>query len=304
MSEKELSNGIPPKGRSKPGPIILAHGVLGFNRVFFIRYFNGVVRQLREKGYEVYSTKVSRAGKIAKRASELKEAILAIPELYDRLKALEKGNTGADTGNGRIPGLNIIAHSMGGLDARYMITHLGMSTYVDSLTTISTPHTHDPVIDLIPSALGEELKIIDILKKLFIDMEAFGDLTTPSILEFNENTPNVQGVKYFSYGGAKDYIHRREFFHTSFQYLTENFGPNDGMVTVEGSKWGKYIKTVEADHLEQIGWGNFMNIPENLKVPEKLRKLSLKFIRRFNDGYFDHLSFYQEIADMLSRETV
>ena len=284
------------------GPIILAHGVLGFNRIFFIRYFNGVLNLLRESGFEAYSNKVSKAGSIAKRANELKETILSIPELSDRLKSLEKEKSGVDTGSRKVPGLNIIAHSMGGLDARYMITHLGMATYVDSLTTISTPHTSDPVIDLIPSALGEELKIIDIFKKLFIDMEAFGDLTTQSILEFNENTPNVPGVKYFSYAGAKDYIHRREFFHTSFMYLTENFGPNEGLVTVEGSKWGTYVRTINADHLEQIGWGNFMNIPENLKVPEKLRKLSLKFIRRFNDGYFDHLSFYLEMAEMLSRE--
>ena len=246
---------------------------------------------------------MSKAGSIAKRANELKETILGIPELSDRLKALENRNSGSNMGSSRVPGLNIIAHSMGGLDARYMISRLGMAPYVDSLTTISTPHTHDPVIDLIPSAFGEELKVIDILKKLFIDMEAFGDLTTTSIQEFNENTPDAPGVKYFSYAGAKKYIHRREFFHTSFQYLTENFGPNDGLVTVEGSKWGKYIRTIDADHLEQIGWGNFINIPENLKVPEKLRKLSLKFIRRFNDGYFDHLSFYVEIAEMLSKET-
>ncbi len=285
------------------GPIILAHGVLGFNRIFFIRYFNGVLSQLREKGYEAYSTKVSKAGSIAKRAGELKEAILNIPELSERLVVLEKGNGNTKIDGSIVPGLNIIAHSMGGLDARYMISRLGMDTYVDSLTTISTPHTFDPVIDLIPTAFGEELKIIDVLKKLFVDMEAFGDLTTKSIQEFNETTPDAPGVKYFSYAGAKKYIHRREFFHTSFMYLTENFGPNDGLVTVEGSKWGEYIRTIDADHLEQIGWGNFINIPENLKVPEKIRELSLKFIRRFNDGYFDHLSFYVEIAEMLSKET-
>lgn len=36
--------------------------------------------------------------------------------------------------------MNIIAHSKGGLDARYAVSKLGMDTYVASLTTMNTPH--------------------------------------------------------------------------------------------------------------------------------------------------------------------
>ena len=36
--------------------------------------------------------------------------------------------------------VNIIAHSLGGLDARQMLTHLGMGSRVASLTTVGTPH--------------------------------------------------------------------------------------------------------------------------------------------------------------------
>ena len=36
--------------------------------------------------------------------------------------------------------VNIIAHSKGGLDARYMISKLNMGEYVASLTMISSPH--------------------------------------------------------------------------------------------------------------------------------------------------------------------
>lgn len=35
--------------------------------------------------------------------------------------------------------VNIIAHSKGGLESRYAITHLGLSSCVASLTTINTP---------------------------------------------------------------------------------------------------------------------------------------------------------------------
>jgi len=36
--------------------------------------------------------------------------------------------------------VHLFAHSMGGLDARHMITHLGMANRVRTLTTIGTPH--------------------------------------------------------------------------------------------------------------------------------------------------------------------
>ena len=42
-----------------------------------------------------------------------------------------------ETGCGKV---NIIAHSKGGLDARYAISKLGMAPYVASLTTMNTPH--------------------------------------------------------------------------------------------------------------------------------------------------------------------
>lgn len=37
--------------------------------------------------------------------------------------------------------MNLIGHSMGGLDARYLITHLQPEAFtVKTLTTIATPH--------------------------------------------------------------------------------------------------------------------------------------------------------------------
>lgn len=48
--------------------------------------------------------------------------------------------------------VNIIAHSMGGLDARYMISALGGANRVASLTTISTPHTGSKVANFVLDA--------------------------------------------------------------------------------------------------------------------------------------------------------
>ena len=45
--------------------------------------------------------------------------------------------------------VNIIAHSKGGLEARYMISSLGMADYVASLTTVATPHHGSKTMDLL-----------------------------------------------------------------------------------------------------------------------------------------------------------
>ncbi|RKP08667.1 Alpha/Beta hydrolase protein, partial [Thamnocephalis sphaerospora] len=51
--------------------------------------------------------------------------------------------------------VNLIAHSMGGLDGRHLITHLRPETYrVRSLTTISTPHRGSPFMDWCRDHLG------------------------------------------------------------------------------------------------------------------------------------------------------
>ena len=45
-------------------------------------------------------------------------------------------------------GVNFLAHSMGGLDCRYLITHLRPVEYAPlSLTTVATPHRGSPFMD-------------------------------------------------------------------------------------------------------------------------------------------------------------
>lgn len=45
-------------------------------------------------------------------------------------------------------GLNFLAHSMGGLDCRHLISHVKPTKYTPlSLTTVSTPHRGSPFMD-------------------------------------------------------------------------------------------------------------------------------------------------------------
>ena len=102
-------------------PIILAHGIALKDYKFF-KAFGRIEKILRQNGYSVYTSTTDGFGSIENNAAQLKaqvEEILAA-------EGVEK--------------VNVIAHSKGGLDTRYMIDSLGMQKQVASVTFLCTPH--------------------------------------------------------------------------------------------------------------------------------------------------------------------
>lgn len=89
--------------------------------------FGKIEKVLKEQGLIVYTAKTDGFGTILSNAEQLKKYIKFV---------LEKEN---------VDKVNIIAHSKGGLDAKYMITSLDMEESVASLTTICTPHKGSPI---------------------------------------------------------------------------------------------------------------------------------------------------------------
>lgn len=162
--------------------------------------------------------------------------------------------------------VNIVAHSMGGLDIRYALSHLAISDKVASLTTVSTPHRGTSLAEL-------TLKTPDAIKDKLADfLDWMGDrifpggksdsvgsakqLTRSHVQEvFNPNTPDTKDVPYYSFSSAVGkgtnqpitVINRFQNNH-----IFEQEGINDGMVSVESSKWGEHIKTSNLSHLEQM----------------------------------------------------
>jgi triacylglycerol lipase len=99
---------------------------------------------------------------------------------------------------------------MGGLDCRYLTSHLSDRSFnVLSLTTIATPHRGSAFADHFLSTLGKDrlpqlLALLDMLPIGGGDGKAFEFLTLDNMRKFNEETPNVPGVKYFSWGATYD----------------------------------------------------------------------------------------------------
>ncbi|MGQ0508741.1 MAG: esterase/lipase family protein [Myxococcaceae bacterium] len=238
-----------PVSLRKPAPrnaVVLAHGVMGFESIGLggikQEYFRGIAPKLRTMGAEVYTVRVSAIGSITARAQQLAEAVQQIPADH----------------------VNIIAHSMGGLDARYAISRLGLQSKVISLTTIGTPHQGTPLADIGTHLLGEKLGMRRIMAAMGVELSAFYDCTTPRMNEFNRLVPNIKGISYASYVGSLKgrWPRINTLLLPAYLYLTERKGENDGIVPAVSQPWGDVLGALSADHWAQIGWSMQFDAPE------------------------------------------
>ena len=251
-----------PTGSLSPGagtryPIVLAHGLLGFSKIGVegfaaLTYFRGIRAHMEKHGYRVWTTEVGKTDGVEVRAQQLKTCI-------DRLTA------------GKV---NIIAHSMGGLDARHMISQLGMADRVAALVTIGTPHRGSSFADWGTQHLGVTVPLLDALG---VDTAAFFDLTTQTCRDFNRRNPDAASVKYFSYSGAQARSRIFPPLHASYDIIRKREGPNDGLVSQGSARWGEYLGNLDADHLNLVGW---------------------KFVWERSEA-FDAKAFYLGVAQML-----
>lgn len=153
--------------------------------------------------------------------------------------------------------VHLIAHSMGGLDARYFLSKLDGHKYVFSLTTIASPHRGSALADYLVSNLGGKLKLKKILTFLGIPTEAFTQLTTSHMRQFNEETPDHPDVQYFSFAGGGVPVPALSPMRIFYKKLLKLEGPNDGMVSWASASWGTFVGILPDDHMQQMNWQFF-----------------------------------------------
>lgn len=218
-------------------PIVLCPGLIFWNQLDLkgvgrVEYWGGVPSHLRHRGATVVEAVVPGTGHIRERAAELRRHVDAFLTAHPDVKKV-----------------NLVAFSMGGLDARCMIHHLQGHEVVESLTTIATPHRG--------SSLAK--RFIDQgydrhLARLGIGADAFRCLTPQFVQGLNETTPDHPDVRYYSYAGFKPRNAMSGWGRWAYDRVHEREGANDGFVGVQGAEWGRFLGTVSAAHLELIDW--------------------------------------------------
>lgn len=219
-------------------PIVLAHGLFGFDHIrmgkwTLASYFRGVPEVLSAGGNRVLVARVHPTGSIAERARQLKHFL-------DRESPDEP--------------VHLFGHSMGGLDARYLISRLGMAHRVLSLTTLGTPHRGTTFADW--GVRHFKLFVSPLLDFLGVCYEAFEDLTVARCRAFNEQTPDAPGVRYFSVAGRFKFSWCSPHWGLPAAMVERAEGPNDGIVSVASATYGESCEVWDGDHMNLINWKN------------------------------------------------
>ncbi|KAI8328154.1 Alpha/Beta hydrolase protein [Chlamydoabsidia padenii] len=300
QQQQQLYSPVTPKYRSPRKPIVLCHGLYGFDRmgpeglpVLQVHYWNEIEKALCDLGAKVIVTRVPKTESISNRA-------YVLHSILDSFMAGKE--------------VNMIAHSMGGLDCRYLVSHMKHRSYkVSSVSTVCTPHRGSSVMDWFRDKIGvgqqttsamitcsslmggdlsntrrqsdkpETLRRSPPRLAQWFDTPAYSNLTTDYCTQhFNPTTPDDPSVAYYSYT-AKSLPLGSSLLDLPGYWLQQAEGDNDGVVSVSSGKWGQHVKTIDdADHWDFTG---------KSVVPYRWRAKP--------SSHFDRSLFYVELANHL-----
>lgn len=244
-------------------PIVLSHGVLGFDDTKglvggLIKYWGGMDEHLRSQGAAVLTPGTNPMHSVQNRANDQKNQI----NLWMSANGYSK--------------VHIIAHSQGALVSRYMVSSLGMASKVSTVTSINGVNRGTPVADIalavIPSWLQPSVNlVVNVLSKVIYgksqqDIIAMtSSLTVANVNALNNTNPNMAGVKYYSYGSKVTLPDLIQHPIMGLAYpitwtggvFNGQGGDNDGVVPLSSQKWGTWkggpsysILTTGVDHIQ------------------------------------------------------
>jgi triacylglycerol lipase len=242
-------------------PIVLVHGLLGFDALGPVQYFYGVPSNLRSGGAVVYTASVSQSNTTEVRGEQLLKELRTLKARYGHTK------------------FNLLGHSHGGNTARYVAAVA--PDLVASVTTVGTPHQGSKVADAVQgltSATGTTAAAAAVVNGLSAvvaylsgsgsnPQNALGSLQSLSsagAADFNRRFPqgaptapcgsgpaSVNGVRYFSMGGTWVLTNA---FDVSDAFLGAGavffgFEANDGLVGRCSNHWGQVLR-------DDYGWNH------------------------------------------------
>lgn len=232
-------------------PLLLLHGI-GFRDLKFFNYWGRIPKNLKKNGATIYYGHQEAFGTIENNGMMIKRKILEILEQEGCQK------------------VNIIAHSKGGLDARYAISTLGMGEHVATLTTFSTPHRGSYLADL--AIKWAPKPIYFFLAKQFNKWFAkIGDqnpdfylsthqLTSVYLVEFNKNNLDDERVYYQSYASVMKNMFSHGLLSVPYFLMTIRTKDTDGLVQLESAKWGTFKEVFRNNRIRGISHGDIIDL--------------------------------------------
>lgn len=247
-------------------PIVLVHGLFGFDHIGPVDYWYGIPSALRADGARVYVAQVSAANRTEVRGEQLLAQVQQIV---------------AATGATKV---NLIGHSHGGPTARYVASV--RPDLVASVTSVGGVNKGSAVADLIlglaPPGTLTNTVLVSVTNGLatlinFLSggtglsqnaLAAAQSLSTAGSAKFNQAHPygvptsacgegayTARGVHYFSWSGAKAYTHVLDIMDPALALTSLAFGgaKNDGLVASCSTHLGRVIRDDYAmNHMDEV----------------------------------------------------
>ena len=244
-------------------PIVLVHGIFGFDSFLGLDYFYGIPSALRQDGARVFVAQVSAANSHEVRGEQLLTQVKNIMAI-----------TGASK-------VNLIGHSQGGPTIRYVA---GVAPQlVASVTSIGGVNRGSRVADIVrgtlpPGTLSET--IVNGAATAFVALinlgsggtgypqmptAALDSLTTAGSQAFNNRFPQalpsgcgsgaelVNGVRYYSWTGIQPVTNILDASDGPLGILSLVFGEaNDGLVSACSSRLGTHLGDYRQNHLDEV----------------------------------------------------
>ncbi|MDP9107477.1 MAG: triacylglycerol lipase [Pseudomonadota bacterium] len=247
-------------------PIVLVHGLFGFDNIGPVEYFYGIPYALWVDGAHVYTVSVSAANSTEVRGEQLLTQVKQIL---------------AASGASKV---NLIGHSHGGPTARYVASV--RPDLVASVTSVDGVNKGSKVADVLlgltpPGSLSNAIigSITNGLASIISFLSgnpnlpqnavaANQSLSTAGSARFNAAHPegvptsacgegayNARGVAYFSWSGAQPYTNVLDIIDPALALTSLAFGgeKNDGLVSSCSSHLGRVIRDdYGMNHLDAV----------------------------------------------------
>lgn len=244
-------------------PIVLVHGLFGFDKLYGVDYFYGIPSALNRDGARVFVAQVSAANSNDVRGEQLLAQVKTIL---------------AVTGAGKV---NLIGHSQGGPTARYVA---GVAPQlVASITSVGGVNQGSRVADILRGVIPDNQPsngVFNAVGGAFVSLinlatggtglpqnatAALNSLTTAGSQDFNRRFPQglttgcgngpelVNGVRYFSWTGIQPQTNFLDISDGALGLLSLAFNePNDGLVSACASRLGTRLGDYRQNHLDEV----------------------------------------------------
>ncbi len=194
--------------------------------------------------------------------------------------------------------VNVIAHSKGGLDTRYAISHLGMGEKIATLSTMSTPHRGSRSVDVLtglPDFLVKGFcRLVDGVFYLLGERGTrFYDCVclfrTKDAARFNEENPDDGRVHYRGYAFVMKHWYSDILLSVPYLFVRLFDGPSDGLLSPWSTEWGDFQGVFTGTGFRGVSHFDEVDFRR------------LLFTKKQGDGVSDMVDFYVGVVEELKK---